>query len=424
MTRLERGRYAFQYRGRWRVNPAVVHPAFCVCEVCRRRRRDDEWDREYVIRIDRVSPYQSGPRAIAYAQELKNAEEARLRVETEKARAELRALATRRSFGEVMEAYRAYLREAGKRLDRDESRIATIEAYFHHWRDPESITKGELKAFQSWLAGERGAAPATVQRHVTVLVAALNHAVREELITKHQLLGMRRVPVRRTVRPKIFTRRHMEVLLGPAIERFEQWQRDQQQASGGVSVVPLRGLVLIAYRTLMRPANNFGLTWEQLRINARRDEGSFTLTEHKNSSRGVEVEGPLAPSLLQYLVGIMPSERPTGLVHPNPRTGSPFKNIRHAWRRLIDLANEVLGEDEQISPELDFYNLRHTGASELAASGADPVSIVRMMGDTSLATVMRHYFTSELRHMQRLVRVWEAPSDASRVRVEDVNKNC
>jgi hypothetical protein len=48
----------------------------------------------------------------------------------------MRTLATKKSLDDVMEAYRAYQQQAGKRLDRDESRIATVEDYFHEWRDP------------------------------------------------------------------------------------------------------------------------------------------------------------------------------------------------------------------------------------------------------------------------------------------------
>jgi integrase len=54
-----------------------------------------------------------------------------------------------------------------------------------------------------------------------------------------------------------------------------------------------------------------------------------------------------------------------------------------------------------------FYRWRHTGASELAATGADPVMITRMMGDVSLTTVMEHYFDSSLEHMQEFVENWD-----------------
>jgi integrase len=408
MRRDRGGRYAFFYAGRWRVNPPVTHPPLCACEVCPRRRRDNEWDREFIVRIDRVSPYESEARSIAYAHELKEREESRLRIAADAARSQLRALVNKKSLGDVMEAYRHYQRETGKRLDREESRVNRIEEYFHEWRDPQSISKAELKAFQAWLASEQAAAPATVQRHVTVLLAALNHAVREELISSHQLIGVRRVTVRRTTRPKIFTTRQMEVLLGAAMDRFEAWQHETERLAGGTGLVPLRGFVLVAFRTAMRPANNFALTWEQLRIDPDRGEGSFRLDRHKNSSRGVEVEGPLAPSLLRYLVGIMPAGKASGLVHPNPRTGAPFKNIRHSWRRLIAFANELLPPEEQIGSELDFYNLRHSAVSQLVAAGADPVAVVRLMGDTSLSTVLRHYFDSELTHLQRLIRQWDS----------------
>ena len=58
----------------------------------------------------------------------------------------------------------------------------------------------------------------------------------------------------------------------------------------------------------------------------------------------------------------------------------------------------------------DFYNWRHTGASSLAASGADPVLIVRMMGDVALQTVMNHYFDSSPERMQDIVGGWDKPA--------------
>ena len=407
MTREDRqGSWAFFYNGRWRVNPPIVHPAFCVCETCRRRRKDNEWDREFVVRTDRVSPHQSEPRAIAYAQEFKRSEEARLRSETGQARDELRAVGNGVTFRAVMELYRKYQRSEGKRYDRDKFRIDLVESYFSEDRDPGKISKLELKRFREWLSTEREMVPSTVNRVTTVLVAAMNHAVREGLIDSHQLKEVRRLRVVRAGRPRTFTVRQMEVLLGEAMERFEQFQKEEVRRQGGLTLVPLRGIVLVAYKALLRPSNNFALSWEQLAIDRARMIGSFHIQSHKNADRGVRLEGPLAPSLLRYLVGRMP-EQARGLIHPNPTTGKPFTNIRKSWQRLLAIANEILPPSEQIGPELDFYNLRHSGASHLAMSGADPVAIVRMMGDTSLTTVLKHYFNSDLDHMQHLVRRWE-----------------
>lgn len=58
---------------------------------------------------------------------------------------------------------------------------------------------------------------------------------------------------------------------------------------------------------------------------------------------------------------------------------------------------------------------RHTGASNLAASSKDPVLVTRMMGDTQLQTVMKHYFDSDFEHMQAEVARWEIPTEESRI---------
>ena len=413
MTREDRqGSWAFFYNGRWRVNPPVVHPPFCVCETCHRRRKDNEWDREFVVRTDRVSPHQSEARAIAYAQEFKRSEEARLQSDTNRARDELRALGSGVTLHVVMDAYRQYQRSENKRYDRDKFRINMVEAHFSKDRDPSKISKLELKRFREWLETKRKMAPSSVNRVVTVLVAALNLAVREGLIASHQLNEVRRLRVLRVGRPRTFTVRQMEVVLGEAMNRFEDYQRDAARRAGGLFVVPLRGLVMIGYRTLLRPVNNFALSWEQLSIDRLRMRGTFRIDHHNNSDRGLVLAGPLAPTLLRYLLDRMPPNA-SGLVHPNPQTGKPFTNIRKSWERLLMLANEILPRHEQIALDADFYSLRASGASHLAMSGADAVAITRMMGDTSLVTVMRHYFDSDIQHMDSLVRRWENAGEAA-----------
>jgi integrase len=71
------------------------------------------------------------------------------------------------------------------------------------------------------------------------------------------------------------------------------------------------------------------------------------------------------------------------------------------------VANSMLPADEQLAGvRAHFYTWRNTGASELAARGADPVMIVRLMGDSSLRTVMDHYFDWSVEHMQHVLSSW------------------
>jgi integrase len=60
-------------------------------------------------------------------------------------------------------------------------------------------------------------------------------------------------------------------------------------------------------------------------------------------------------------------------------------------------AAEILGY-ELTGKKAKFLNFRHTGASDIAQRGREPrhlLAVVRMMGDTSVATVNRHYFNLE-----------------------------
>src|SRR5687767_6353646 len=117
----------------------------------------------------------------------------------------------------------------------------------------------------------------------------------------------------------------------------------------------------------------------------------------------MRAEGALHPDLVQYLRSIR-TAHPAGVIHPNPVTGRAFVNIRTQWRRLLEIANGLLPPDEKIEGRAeDMYVLRATGASMLAACGADPVMVCQMMGDAQLSTVQRHYFSSHIDHMQAAV---------------------
>ncbi len=57
-------------------------------------------------------------------------------------------------------------------------------------------------------------------------------------------------------------------------------------------------------------------------------------------------------------------------------------------------------------------NFRHTGASHIGQRGRDPrplLAVVKMMGDTSVATVNRHYFNLDDDIMQEIIDGWAVP---------------
>lgn len=404
--------------GGYLVQPWITHPAECVCSWCAKNRTPDNWGIEVSVRLNRKSRFpKSETKSIVYAQQIKVDEELRLRRDLEESRRSRSALGGTMSLGKVLAAYTKHLREDGKRLDRDQYRIEIIEEFFGADVAAASLAKTDVQSFVEHLKAKRKVSAATVHRYLNTLSAAFNSAVSDGLLAHNPLRGVRRPKWRRMTKPRTFSKAQIQVLFGEAMDAFEREQAakattsDPRRLVMRRSALPLRGICLIAFRTLMRPENNFNLRWEQLSIDRKRMTGSFHLKEHKNASKGIEVLAPLSPSLLRYLISIMPDGKPTGFVHPNPDTGRAYRNIRKGWKRLIEIANAQLGDDDQIV-NLDFYHLRHTGASQIAEMG-DPVLVCRMMGDVSLDTVMRHYFDSSLQHMQKIVEKWDMEEKAN-----------
>ena len=138
--------------------------------------------------------------------------------------------------------------------------------------------------------------------------------------------------------------------------------------------------------------------------------GWYQLDKHRNVNKGIKARGPLAAELVDYLAAIRPPNA-SGPIHFNPSTGEPYVDIRKQWNRLLEIAGRMLGYDLE-GKKGEFFNFRHTGASHIAQRGKTPahlLAVVKMMGDTSVETVNKHYFNIELDLMQEMVLGWERP---------------
>jgi hypothetical protein len=378
--------YVTGRRGRLDLYPWIEHPAFCRCEICPPNRQreanrsgkllEEVWAAPLRIRLRRDSPFPSNRKlSSAAALNLKAEEEKRLAEAVAKAEAEERARQNAVGFGVVADAYRAHLRKEGKDWKREESRIANIEAFISRERDTAAV---DIVWYRRVLDEVELLAPETRRHYASTLLAMLNYARAERVISSHQLEGVRVPQVLREDEPDPWTQHEIGVILGPALDEYEREQAawneivSRDKANRGLrspSFVPLRGLCLVGYFTLMRPKNNKALTWEELTIDPVSRSGWFKLADHKNKRKGITARGALHPKLLDYLLSIRPANA-SGLVHPNPATGFAYVDIRKQWDHLIEIASRLLGYRLE-GRKADFFNLRHSGASHIAASQRD-----------------------------------------------------
>ena len=240
----------------------------------------DVWASPLRIRLRRESPYPTNRKlSSAAALLLKADEEKRLAGAVAEAEAEEVARQNAVNFGRVADAYRSYLRKEGKDWVRSESRIANIEAFIGRERDSAAV---DIVWYRRLLEEVELLAPETRRHYASTLLAMLNHACAERVITSHQLAGVRVPQVLDRDAPDPWTTNELAVLIGPALAEYEREQaawnaivaRDKvNRGLRSPSHMPLRGFCLIGYFTLMRPKNNVRLTWEEITLDPVRRTG-------------------------------------------------------------------------------------------------------------------------------------------------------
>jgi integrase len=415
-------------KGRFELQPPIEHPPFCVCTLCPKYRQkaaekqgkpiEELWPLPFIIRARRASPHpDSRAESGAAARAIKKEEEERLSAAVKQAEADRLAKQTAISFGQIVDAYRRHVIEEGKRYDRAKSLINKVETVVGRQRDAQAVDISVYRAVLSTVAGK---AAETRRHYGSMLIAIMNFGKAEGLISSHSLNDVRLPTVIKNDAPVTWTKRELAIIMGPALEEWERGQGAWNEKVGNVegtgslrtaSYLPLRGLILIAYYTLMRPNNNFALMWEEVTLDPEKRTGFFRLQRHKNARKGIKARGPINRPLVEYLLAIRP-QFATGLIHPNPATGAPYTNIRKQWDRLIAIAARMLGYLLQ-GRKGDFFTFRHTGASHLAQQardGAHIIKIVKMMGDTNVKTVEKHYFNFDDEMMADMIEGWEVPT--------------
>lgn len=281
----------------------------------------------------------------------------------------------------------------------------------------DNLTADRVLEWRRRLRHDRKLGKVSANAYLGILKMILNHAVRRGRLATNPATAVTALPVQHPA-PSTLTVEQVRALFAalPAFEnaqkRCQEARRTRPMGAGSPSYVPLRGIVLTAYYTLARTGNVLRLRWEQIDL----ENGVIRFPQTKNTRRaGVRVVAPMRTPLRAYLSGLPGSH--SGWVFPSP-TGEPYVDVRKAWKALLKLADAELVKAGNMPIPVMFrlYNLRHTGASHLAASGAmSAAEIAELMGDTRVETVERRYFKLDESRLRRRLELAAADPDLAAI---------
>lgn len=189
-------------------------------------------------------------------------------------------------------------------------------------------------------------------------------------------------------------------------ERFLTNEEEQRLLASASPT--LRSIVIIAVNTGMRLGEILGLRWNQIDFTARRIRVERTKS---GKIRFIEINTPL----LQELTRLRSLDGRSPYVFLSDVTGKPLTTVKTAFKGACRRAKKDPNDkDDPGIVGLRFHDLRHTFASRLNLAGADPVTIMELMGHSSLKMTERYTHTNleqKRRAVEMMAKAHPVPVD-------------
>ena len=243
-----------------------------------------------------------------------------------------------------------------------------------------AITLEELRRIQAMMKARRSKlqartgqeprawAPGTINRHFGYLRHVLNLAIKDGLLDRNPVSGVKFLTEATTTR--FLTDTELESLRG--IMASEHWR-----------------LVVFSIETGLRREEQFNLRWNQVDM----ENGILTIplpkggrTRHVPLSEGAKAILRALPSFLE-----------SGWVFPSLTTPGKPLDSRNYMRRVYKPALRKAG-----IVGVCWHTLRHTAASRRIMSGVDLVSVKSLLGHRNIETTMRYSHLSP-NHLRQAV---------------------
>lgn len=198
-----------------------------------------------------------------------------------------------------------------------------------------------------------------------------------------------------------------EDALFAALDAYQEERREQRRNSRAHGKPYLPSLddvsyvdyvmpwTLAMYYMGFRPGDLYGLRWEHVNLNFATVTKTIEKTaHHQPDPRTFPISKPLLSVLKAWW---RQSGKPVkGYVWPNDKSGErrTSSSMRKPWEKIKALSLRLAEEREiekGLDPDLDLYTLRHNFASQLIMSGADLLTVSKLMAHTDINTTIKHY---------------------------------
>jgi len=246
-----------------------------------------------------------------------------------------------------------------------------------------AIKLGHIEAWRTKTLAA-GRKPATVNRRLNILKAALARAVDWDLLEEHPLKKLKplRVDRRGVIRfltPDEEARLLAELEARDATKRAERDSANAWRQKRGYDQLPPLGtycddltpIVLLAVNTGMRRGELWKLRWGDVDLKG----GGLTI-RGENSKAGQSRHIPLNTTARKVLKTIRGDATPL----PNVPVFSAAE-FKSAWTRVL--------RDAEIE-RFRFHDLRHTFASKLVQAGTDLAVVRELMGHADISMTLRY----------------------------------
>ena len=236
---------------------------------------------------------------------------------------------------------------------RYESAAKPLNAFFGKMR-LDAISSGHVEKFKVSRANEISSAG--TNRELATLRMILNFAIRQEIIVRNPVNGVRFLPE------------------GPGSMRIVSHEEEKRYLAAAHPT--LQDVATIIIETGMCPEEVFMIRKENVHLDKK-----YLLVPHgKTNFRRRNV--PLTDKVMEVLKRRLAACNGSFLFAHRLHSDQPMTDVHHKHHHAI--------RDAKIRPAFRLYDLRHTFGSRMAMAGVDLPTLKEMMGHSTITTTMRY----------------------------------